>query len=442
MALALFVVAAALLAYRMLWSHLHELHGWSGVEARSLRGRIIGGEVGRLVLQPEDGPALELSTAGARVIAWPAPGALRLSTTLRVGDPVAVLALPDGDRLCALRIVRGAWPAPPLRRLPSAVVGVVCGVAMLQVLGSPVTVRHQVEPPCPAPFLLDAPDPVKVHAAARRMGRIHLWSGAGDASSRTGTGQSFLDYVGARPNLADRKRRYLYLQPVGSFDGRQAHLLRLTTRFLALFYGLPVRVAESLPLSEVPDHARRLHPDWGNEQLLTTYLLHDLFRWRRPADAAGFLGITGVDIWPGEGWEAVYGQASPVERVGVLSIYRQGDLDGGPGSFRQALLRTLKVAAHETGHIFSMQHCINRGCLMSGHNDREEADARYPVLCPECLAKLVWATRCAPVQRYASLASFCREHQLNDEATLYSRLMAVAAEVWHQPQQDRLALSY
>ena len=79
---------------------------------------------------------------------------------------------------------------------------------------------------------------------------------------------------------------------------------------------------------------------------------------------------------------------------------------------------------------------------MSGHNDREEADARFPVLCPDCLAKLVWATRCDPVQRYAGLAAFCREHHLHDEATLYGRLMAAASEAWGRPEPARFAASY
>lgn len=433
MSLVVFLATASLLAYRGLWRHLHSLHHWGGVEALTLRGRIAGGEVGRLVLALRDDIQIfELDTAGARVLAWPAPGAWRISRRLRVGDPVTVLALRDGETLSAVRIIRGAWPLPPLPRLPSAVLGVVCGITLLQLLGTPVRVEREVVPPSPSPLLLDTPDPQRIHAAARRLGRAHGWAGEGAGGSRAG--QSFFDYVGAHPNVADGKRRHLYLQPVGPFEGRE-RALRLTAGFLARYFCLPVRVAETIELDAIPAHARRVHPEWGNPQLLTSYLLHDLFRWRRPSDAAGFVGITTLDIWPGEGWEAVYGQASPVGRVGVLSIYRSGEWDDGPTAFRLALLRTVKVAAHETGHIFSIQHCANRGCLMSGHNDREEADARFPVLCPDCLAKLLWATRCDPVVRYASLASFCWEQQLVDEATLYSQLAAAAAEAWGRPER-------
>jgi archaemetzincin len=315
------------------------------------------------------------------------------------------------------------------------VVAIVLGIVLLQLLRPHVEVDREIRVPSASPFLLDAPDPVRVYAATRHMAAAHAWAGNAQTTRSRG-GESFLDYVRSQPNVADAQRRYIYLQPVGPFEEpRQAHLLRLTGRFLARFFCLPVRVARELPLSEIPQFARRLHPETAHLQLQSTYLIHNLLRWRRPREAAIYLGITAVDIWPGPGWEAVYGQASLIKRVGVLSIYRHGELDGERGRFRLALVRTLKVAAHESGHTLSMKHCQNRGCLMSGHNDREEADQRFPVLCPDCLAKLLWATRCDPVQRYSRLAAFCWKHRLSDEASIYAQLLSAAVKAWGEPDR-------
>jgi archaemetzincin len=447
MTLALALGCSALLAYRLLWHRLNHLPAWTGVDAVRHSGTIAGGHEGLLVLAPADGGELvPIATSGAKVVAWPAPGAWRISRGLRLGDPVTVLVLEseqDGERSAA-RIVRGRWPDPPLERLPSAIVAIVLGITLLQLFRAHVEVDREIAVPSASPFLLDAPDPIRVYEATRHMAAAHAW--AGNAQTTPGRdGETFLEYVGSQPNVADAQRRYLYVQPIGPFEGaRQAHILRLTSRFLARFYCLPVRVARELPLSEISRSARRLHPDTAHLQLQSTYLIHNLLRWRRPREAAIYLGITAVDIWPGPGWEAVYGQASLIKRVGVLSIYRHGDLDGGPSRFRLALVRTLKVAAHESGHTLSMKHCANRGCLMSGHNDREEADQRFPVLCPDCLAKLLWATRCDPVQRYSKLAAYCWKNHLRDEASIYAQLLSAAVKAWGEPDRpgNRLAVSY
>ena len=54
------------------------------------------------------------------------------------------------------------------------------------------------------------------------------------------------------------------------------------------------------------------------------------------------------------------------------------------------LKRTLKVAAHETGHMFSMRHCTKFECVMSGTNHLAETDRRPIDACPECTAKICW----------------------------------------------------
>ena len=74
--------------------------------------------------------------------------------------------------------------------------------------------------------------------------------------------------------------------------------------------------------------------------------------------------------------------------------------------------------------MFSMQHCIVYECGMCGSNHREESD-RHPLwLCPQCLAKVCWATGTTPEKRYRLLEGFCREHGFTGEAEFYGRSVA------------------
>ena len=82
---------------------------------------------------------------------------------------------------------------------------------------------------------------------------------------------------------------------------------------------------------------------------------------------------------------------------------------------RRVLLRTLKTATHETGHMFSMAHCTLFECNMCGSNHLPEADRRPLELCPHCLAKLCYATNADPIKRFERLIAFYRAHDLSAE---------------------------
>jgi predicted Zn-dependent protease len=86
--------------------------------------------------------------------------------------------------------------------------------------------------------------------------------------------------------------------------------------------------------------------------------------------------LTASDLWPGKGWDFVFGQANLRKRVGVWSIYRNGDPAAGEAAYRLCLRRTLATATHETGHILTMKHCTAYACLMNGSNHQAERDSR------------------------------------------------------------------
>jgi len=240
-------------------------------------------------------------------------------------------------------------------------------------------------------------------------------------------GQTFRQYIASRPVTPRGERRVIYLQPLGPFNKTERRIVALTAEFMSLYFQRPVKTKKNIPLSTIPPDARRVHPQWRVPQVLTTHVLDEILRPRLPKDAAAYLALTMSDLWPGRGWNFVFGQASLRHRVGVWSLYRNGDPTQDAAAFRLCLRRTLKTATHETGHMFSMLHCTAYECNMCGSNNRRESDRRPLYLGPQCVAKVCWATECDPAKRFRQLAAFCRREGLTTDADYYEKAARVAA---------------
>jgi len=235
-------------------------------------------------------------------------------------------------------------------------------------------------------------------------------------------GQTFDEYLGSHPVLPRGRRDTIYIQPLGEMDEVRRRIVGLSAEYMALYFGCAVKVQKPLPTKVIPASARRRHG--GKEQILTTHVLDEVLKPRLPENGAALLAFTAVDLWPGKGWNFVFGQASLWERVGVWSIARNGDPNGGEEAFRLCLLRTLKTATHETGHMFSMPHCIAYECNQCGSNSRAESDRRPLALCPECMAKVCWASGNDPARRYLALAGFCKQQGLTEEQAFFTKSAA------------------
>jgi archaemetzincin len=237
-------------------------------------------------------------------------------------------------------------------------------------------------------------------------------------------GQTFQQYIGSHPIRADARRRTIYIQPLGEFSDAQVKIVSDAAKFLGSYFQLPVQVREGISLDVVPKRARRKPSEQRAEQLLTTYLLAEVLKPRLPRDGVALIGFTSADLWPGEGWNYVFGQASLGDRVGVWSIHRYGDPDESDAAYQQCLLRTLKVASHEAGHMFSMAHCTFYECNLCGSNHLEEADRRPLEVCPNCLAKLCYATGADPQKRFETLIRFYKDRKLTVEQEFCEKSLA------------------
>jgi archaemetzincin len=137
--------------------------------------------------------------------------------------------------------------------------------------------------------------------------------------------------------------------------------------------------------------------------------------------------LTATDLWPGRGWNFVFGEANLRERTGVWSLYRNGDPSRGEAAFRLALRRTLGTASHELGHVLTMHHCTAFRCLMNGSNHQEERDQRPLHLCPVCLRKLCWNLQAEPIPYLMELKAFCMAQDLDTDAHWYEKAIVALA---------------
>src|SRR5262245_11990194 len=162
-------------------------------------------------------------------------------------------------------------------------------------------------------------------------------------------GQTFRQYLSANPVRRDGNLNSIRLCLIGEFDEAQGQIIDLTREYLGLFFDVPVVVRRRLPLSDISATARRRHPEWGVRQLLTAYILREVLEPDVPDDALAYVALTARDLWPGRGWNFVFGQANLRRRVGVFSIHRNGYPGKSEAALRLCLRRALLIAAHETG---------------------------------------------------------------------------------------------
>jgi archaemetzincin len=229
-------------------------------------------------------------------------------------------------------------------------------------------------------------------------------------------GQTFDAFIRSRPHRPDMVRRKLYVQPLDAFPSGQSPSLERLNQFAEAFF---TRAVDVLPVMHVSGSGitTRLHPSTLQTQLLTGDILA-LLQPQLPGDGSCVVGITMHALCPQASWNFVFGQAALHERVGVYSFARYAPhWAGTQGTDAETLMlrRSCKVLAHETTHLFGLQHCLFFACVMHGSNHLAESDARPLHFCPVDLHTLYDSVRFDVVDRYRRLLAFSREVGFADD---------------------------
>ena len=238
-------------------------------------------------------------------------------------------------------------------------------------------------------------------------------------------GQSFAEYLQSQPIRRSSQWNTIHICVIGDVTTDQQRVIDITRDYLEIVFDTPVKVGTPVPLAEIPASAQRTNPQTDADQILSKYVLDDILKVNRPGNALASLAFTSHDLWPGKGWNFVFGQASLRERTGVWSMHRFGDPSRSKEAFQLCLGRTLGTAAHETSHILSMPHCKTYVCSLNGSNNLTEADQKPLHLCPVCLRKLCWNLQVDPVTYLGKLEAFCRKHAFDEDADWYRRAIEV-----------------
>ncbi len=235
-------------------------------------------------------------------------------------------------------------------------------------------------------------------------------------------GQTYAQFVQDRQHKPTATRRTIAVKPLGKLAATAP--LATIMDFAARFFMLPVArrltssIASLKPKSRMND---------GRRQYLTESVIDALIPFV-PPDAYCMIAVTMDDLYPGEDWNFVFGEARFHDRVGVYSFARYdpafyGD-PHGPGTQNLILRRCLKLMVHEIGHMFAMRHCIHYACVMNGSNHLEETDRSPLHLCPVCLRKLHSSVEFDVAERERKLAEFFRNEGLIPEAEVSERRLA------------------
>lgn len=216
--------------------------------------------------------------------------------------------------------------------------------------------------------------------------------------------QSLKAYIASAPLSADSTRKKLYLVKIGVFDSRAQQVFDEALVYLSAYFQITTDTIPGINAQQIPQEYKRVNQ--GQQQWKSIYILDSLLPQYKPDDAFALIAFTATDLYPDDAWNFVFGQAKLHAGLGVWGLARLG-LDGEEkGAYRIALLRALKIASHETGHMLSITHCVRNECNMNGSNSLPESDAQPEWLCWECLAKICYNRNITPQKHLQSLLDF------------------------------------
>ena len=167
----------------------------------------------------------------------------------------------------------------------------------------------------------------------------------------------------------------IYILPLGEIDEEVIQNLK---NKLPEVFSLEVEVynPKKIPLSSFNPKRRQYHSSLILEELSKDKL-------------KGYtLAVCDVDLYV-EGLNFVFGEANPFNKICIISLTRlKQEYYGLPKDNNLFLLRSLKEAVHELGHVFGISHCANPKCVMHFSNSLLDTDRKDFNFCNLCKRKI------------------------------------------------------
>lgn len=177
-----------------------------------------------------------------------------------------------------------------------------------------------------------------------------------------------------------------YVRPLGDVDPEQA---RFACKSIQERFALDCIVLRAHPIPKQALHAARNQYD-------ADVIIDALFR-TAPVDAIGVVGVTNHDLFDKRHGRFVFGLASLVDRVAVVSLARyRGSWWGQAFDLRQFESRYYKVLVHEVAHTLGLKHCERHSCAMRDDADLKALDSSPRHFCAACTAAVHEGARLGP----------------------------------------------
>ncbi len=228
-------------------------------------------------------------------------------------------------------------------------------------------------------------------------------------------------YISITPLDLNNQKKYIYIQALGEFDSLEKKVLSIDATYLSVLFNCEVKMLNPISSNQIPNSGLR------NNQISTKYIFN-AFKNELPSDAIGLIIITNQDLYPGDDWNYVFGEAQIKNKIAIASFYRFGNIYSEDLEFNLCIKRLLKTTSHEFLHVLNMAHCQIFECVLNGGNSLQECDKQLMIICPACLEKLDYLLQENPQDYFNRVKPFFDVNGFLEESKFCEKVLTTFEE--------------